>query len=101
MKAVWVEPEDREVPKRSINGSLLTCRTYVGEWTGSRDFMRSAPTGSGKASYLQPEPRVSDAGYVQDAFILNLQLLSTNTLTETSQETISVGSRLPYQYKHI
>jgi hypothetical protein len=63
--------------------------------------MRSAPTISGEASYLQPERRVGDAGYVQDAFILNLQLISTNTLTETGQGTISVGSKLPYQHKHI
>jgi hypothetical protein len=45
--------------------------------------------GSGEVSYLQPERRVGDAGYVQDAFILNLQLISTNTLTETGQGTIS------------
>ncbi len=45
--------------------------------------------GSGEASCLQPERRVGDAGYVQHAFMLNLQLLSTNTLTETGLGTIS------------
>lgn len=57
--------------------------------------MRSAPTGSGEASPLQPRRRVAAAGYFQDTFNHNHQLINTNTLlTETVKGTISVGSKL-------
>ena len=64
--------------------------------------MRSAPTGSGEASPLQPRRRVAAAGYLQDTFNHNHQLINTNTLlTETAQGTISVGSKLCCQYNSI